>query len=58
MLLTESLQELVDTRYMDVLLLECRENEERKANFCRKEVTSSIIEATTSVINGAILKEI
>ena len=50
---------------MAVFLLECREDEERQANFCRKEASSPLLETssplletTASFINGAILTEI
>ena len=43
---------------MAVFLLECREDEERQANFCRKEASSPLLETMASFINGAILIEI
>ena len=43
---------------MAVFLLECREDEERQADFCRKEASSPLLETTVSFTNGAILMEI
>ena len=43
---------------MGVFLLECREDEERQADFCRKEASSPLLEMTASFTNGAILMEI
>ena len=43
---------------MAVFLLDCREDEERQADFCRKEASSPLLETTTSFTNGAILTEI
>ena len=43
---------------MAVFILECRENEERQADFCRKEASSPLLEMTASFSNGAILTEI
>ena len=43
---------------MAVFLLECREDEERQANFCRKEASSPLLVVTASFINGTILMEI
>ena len=40
---------------MAVFLLGCKEDEERQANFCRKEASSPLLEMTG---NGAILTEI
>ena len=39
-------------------LLECRENEERQAEFSSKEVSSPILEMMVSFTDGAILMEI
>ena len=41
---------------MAVFLLECSEDEERQADFCRKEA-SSLLETTVSFTDGAILME-
>ena len=38
---------------MAVFLLECREDEERQANFSSKEASSSTLEMTTSFTNDA-----
>ena len=38
---------------MAVLLLECREKEERQANFPSKEASSPVLEMIASLINGA-----
>ena len=43
---------------MAVFLLECREDEERQADFCRKEASSSLVETMASFANGATLTEI
>ena len=43
---------------MAVFLLECKEDEERQANFPSKEAFSPVLEVTASFINGAILMEI
>ena len=43
---------------MAVCLLECREDEERQADFPSKEGSSSVLEMTVSFTNGAILLEI
>ena len=43
---------------MAVFILECREDEERQANFCRKEASSPLLEMMANFINGAILMEI
>ena len=43
---------------MAVFLLECREDEERQADFCRKEASSPLFEMTASFTNGTILMEI
>ena len=43
---------------MVVFLLECREDEERQAAFCRKEASSPLLELTASFTNGATLMEI
>ena len=43
---------------MVVFLLECREDEERQADFHIKEGFSSILEIMTSFIDDAILTEI
>ena len=39
-------------------LLECREDEERQADLCRKEASSSVLETTASFTNDAVLIEI
>ena len=39
-------------------LLECREDEERQADFCRKEASSPFLEMMASFTNSAILMEI
>ena len=54
MLFTESLQELVDTRY-GIFLLNCREDEERQADFASEEAS---LEMTASFAVDAILTEI
>ena len=38
---------------MVVFLLECREDEERQANFPSKEVSQSVLEMTDSFSDGA-----
>ena len=43
---------------MAVLQLQCREDEERQANFYRKEAFLLILETTTSFTNDAVLTEI
>ena len=43
---------------MAVFLLECREDEERQADFSRKEDSSLLLETTASFTNSAILMEI
>ena len=43
---------------MAIILLECREDEERQADFCTKEASSPVLEMTASFTNGAILTEI
>ena len=43
---------------MAVLLVECREDEERRADFCREEAGSPLLETAASFTNGAILTEI
>ena len=43
---------------MTVFLPECREDEERQTDFCRKETSSPVLETMASFTNGAILKEI
>ena len=43
---------------MAVFLLECREDEERQADFCRKEASLPLLETKASFINGAVLIEI
>ena len=40
---------------MAVFLLECREDEEKQADFCRKEASLPLLEMTASFTNGAIL---
>ena len=40
---------------MAVLLLECKEDEERQADFSSKKACQSILKMTASVVNGAIL---
>ena len=42
---------------MAVFLLEFREDEERQTDFCRKEVSSPLLEVTASFTNDAILTE-
>ena len=42
---------------MAVILLQCREDEERQAHFCRKETSSPTLETMASFTNGAILME-
>ena len=42
---------------MAVLLLECREDEDREANFPGKEASQSVLETTASFADGAILTE-
>ena len=39
-------------------LLECREDEERQADFPRKEASSPVLETTASFTNSTILMEI
>ena len=43
---------------MAVFLLERREDEERQANFYRKEASLPLLEMMVSFTNGAILTEI
>ena len=43
---------------MAVFLLECREDKERQADFCRKDASSPLLETTANFTNGAILMEI
>ena len=43
---------------MTVFLLECREDEERQANLCRKEASSPVLEMTASFTNGAMLTDV
>ena len=43
---------------MAVVLLECREAEERQADFPSKEASQSVLEMTPSFTDGAILTEI
>ena len=43
---------------MAVFLLECREDEERQANFPSKEASLPIIEMTANFTDGVILTEI
>ena len=43
---------------MAVFLLECREDEERLANFPSKEASSPILEIAVSFTNVAIVMEI
>ena len=57
MLFTESLQELVDTRY-GCFLPECREDKERQADFPSKDASSSVLETTASFTSDPILTEI
>ena len=40
---------------MAIFVLGSREDEERQADFCRKEVSSPLLEMTTSFTNDAIL---
>ena len=42
---------------MAVFLLQCREDEQRKANFPTKEASQSIVEMMASFTNGVILTE-
>ena len=39
---------------MAVFQLECREDEERQVDFCRKEASSLLLETTGSFTNDAI----
>ena len=57
MFFTESLQKLVDMRYvrMAVFLLECRENEERQADFPSKDASSSVLEMMASFNDHMIM---
>ena len=43
---------------MVVFLLECREDKEKQADFCRKEASSTLLETMASYTNGAILTKI
>ena len=43
---------------MAVFLLECREDEERQADFPSKEASSPVLEKTASFTDGVILMEI
>ena len=43
---------------MAVFLLDCREDEEKQANFYRKKASSPLLEMTVSFTIGAILMEI
>ena len=43
---------------MVVFLLECREDEQRKADFCRKEASSPLLETTANFTDVTILTEI
>ena len=43
---------------MAVFLLECKEDEERQANFPSKEGSQSVLEMTAIFINGTVLTEI
>ena len=43
---------------MAVFLLECGEDGERQADFCKKEASSPLLETMASFTNGAILTEI
>ena len=46
---------------MAVFLLECREDEERQANYCKKEAsaqTAPVLETTANFTNGTILMEV
>ena len=43
---------------MAVFLIECREDEERQANFPSKEASLPVLEKTTSFTDGTILMEI
>ena len=43
---------------MVVFLLECREDEERPADFPSKETSSPVLETMASFTDGAILTEI
>ena len=42
---------------MAVFLLQCREDEQRQADFPIKEASQSIVEMTASFTNGVILTE-
>ena len=43
---------------MAIFLLECKEDEERQANYPTKQVSQSIFEMTASFADGAILMHI
>ena len=43
---------------MTVCLLECREDEERQANYTCKEASQSVLEIMASFTNSTILMEI
>ena len=43
---------------MVLFLLECREDEERQADFCKIESFSPLLEITARFTNGTILTEI
>ena len=43
---------------MAVFLLECRDDEERQADFPSKQASSPVLEMTASLTDGAILSEI
>ena len=43
---------------MGVFLLECREGEERQADFPNKETSPPVLETTASYTDGPILMEI
>ena len=43
---------------MAVFLLECKEDEERQANYCGKQASLPVLETTASFTNGTILMEI
>ena len=58
MLFAESLQELQQTRDMAVFLLECREDEERQADFPNKEASSPVLGNDGQFTDGAILTKI
>ena len=42
---------------MTVFLVECREGEERQADFASKEASSPVLETTASFTDSAILRK-